>query len=176
MELSAQNAFQVWAGAGHAYQEASAVKKELHEAITDSPGTGPGRAGEGLLNWLEDTKVPRFARINVVTAASMSVPAVSSDMHEGNSAAEAVTRESVGTGAGLWLGAMAGGAVSGGEIGAALGTVVPGAGTAAGLVVGAVVGGAISWGASKGVEAAWAPVTGAAKSAVHSVENFLGFG
>lgn len=100
------------------------------------------------MNRLEDTKVPRFARINVVTAAAMSVPAVFSDMHEGNSAAEAVTRESVGTGAGLWFGALAGGAVSGGEIGAALGSVVSGTGTAAGLVVGAVVGGAISWGAS----------------------------
>jgi hypothetical protein len=36
MELSAQNAFRVWAGAGHAYREASAVKKELNDIFAEA--------------------------------------------------------------------------------------------------------------------------------------------
>ncbi|WP_232000799.1 TNT domain-containing protein [Mycobacterium kyorinense] len=36
MELSAQNAFRVWAGAGHAYQEAAAVKKELADLFNEA--------------------------------------------------------------------------------------------------------------------------------------------
>ncbi|MCV7261122.1 hypothetical protein [Mycobacterium shimoidei] len=36
MELSAQNAFRVWAGAGHAYEEAAAVKKELNDIFAEA--------------------------------------------------------------------------------------------------------------------------------------------
>jgi len=101
-----------------------------------------------------------------------AVPAVMSDIHDGNSVAEAVTREGVGLAAGLGLGALAADAAAGG----AIGSIVPGAGTAVGVVVGAVVGASAALGASKFVEVAWHPVADAVGSAVHGVESVFGFG
>jgi hypothetical protein len=149
--------------------------------INESPGTGPGKADPGLLKWLEDPKIggielKGFSRVGGVVAAATAVPAVMSDIHDGNSVAEAVTRESVGTGAGLWAGAVAGSFVTDAVAGAAIGSVVPGAGTAVGLVVGAGVGAVAAVGGSKFVEWAWDPVSDAVSSAAHSVESVFGFG
>lgn len=87
-----------------------------------------------------------FSRIGGVVAAASAIPAVMSDMHDGNSAAEAVTRETAGTAAGLWAGATVGGLAADAAAGAAIGSVIPGAGTAVGLVVGAGVGAVAAWG------------------------------
>lgn len=150
---------------------ADGVRQATTNLIAESPGTGPGKADPGLLRWLEDAKVggvelPGFTRIGGAVGAASAIPAVMSDIHDGNSVPEAVTREGVGVAAGLWAGA---------EVGAAIGSVVPGAGTAVGLVVGAAAGAAASYLASKGVEAAWHPVADAVGSAVHSVESVFGF-
>ncbi|OBB84023.1 hypothetical protein A5760_09530 [Mycobacterium colombiense] len=161
------------AGAGAvAGGTADGVRQATTNLIAESPGTGPGKADPGLLKWLEDPKVggveiKGFSRIGGVVAAASAVPAVMSDIHDGNSVPEAVTRDCVGVAAGLWAGA---------EIGAAVGSVVPGAGTAVGLVVGAGAGAVASYLASKGVEAAWHPVADAVGSAVHGVESVFGFG
>lgn len=151
---------------------ADGVRQATTKLIAESPGTGPGKADPGLLRWLEDptiggVELKGFSRIGGVVAAASAVPAVMSDVHDGNSVPEAVTRETVGVAAGLWVGA---------EAGAAIGSVVPGAGTAVGLVVGAGAGAVASYLASKGVEAAWHPVADAVGSAVHSVESVFGFG
>ncbi|OBI42001.1 hypothetical protein [Mycobacterium colombiense] len=161
------------AGAGTvAGGTADGVRQAATNLIAESPGTGPGKADPGLLKWLEDPKIggveiKGFSRVGGVVAAASAVPAVMSDIHDGNSVPEAVTREGVGVAAGLWAGA---------EIGAAVGSVVPGAGTAVGLVVGAGAGAVASYLASKGVEAAWHPVADAVGSAVHGVESVFGFG
>lgn len=160
---------------------ADGVRQTTLNLIDQSPGTGPGKADPGLLKWLEDPKIggveiKGFSRIGGVVAVASAVPAVLSDMHDGNPASEAVTRESVGVAAGLGFGSLAGGVVAGSELGAALGSVVPGAGTAVGLVAGAVVGAGASLVASKAVEAAWQPVSHAVGSALHSVESVFGFG
>ncbi|OBJ34398.1 hypothetical protein A5621_18995 [Mycobacterium colombiense] len=161
------------AGAGAvAGGTADGVRQAATNLIAESPGTGPGKADPGLLKWLEDPKIggveiTGFSRLGGVVAAASAVPAVMSDIHDGNSVPEAVTREGVGVAAGLWAGA---------EIGAAVGSVVPGAGTAVGLVVGAGAGAVASYLASKGVEAAWHPVADAVGSAVHGVESVFGFG
>lgn len=112
---------------------ADGVGKATLNAIKESPGTGPGKASQGLLNWLEDPTVGGaelngFSRLARVGGGAAAVPAVMSDIHDGNSVAEAVTREGVGLAAGLGSGAAAG---------ALIGSVVPGAGTAVGVVVGA---------------------------------------
>lgn len=161
------------AGAGAvAGGTADGVRQATTNLIAESPGTGPGRADPALLKWLEDPKIggvelTGFSRVGGVVAAASAIPAVMSDVHDGNSVPEAVTRETVGVAAGLWAGA---------EVGAAIGSVVPGAGTAVGLVVGAGAGAVTSYLASKGVEAAWQPVSDAVGSAVHGVESIFGFG
>lgn len=161
------------AGAGAvAGGTADGVRQATTNLIAESPGTGPGKADPGLLRWLEDPEIGGvelrgFSRIGGVVAGASAVPAVMSDIHDGNSVPQAVTRETVGVAAGLWAGA---------EVGAAVGSVVPGAGTAIGLVVGAGAGAAASYLASKGVEAAWQPVADAVGSAVHGVESVFGFG
>lgn len=166
------------AGAGAvAGGTAEGVRQTTLKLIAESPGTGPGKADPGLLKWLEDPKIAGvelkgFSRVGGVVAAASAVPAVLSDIHDGNSVPEAVTRESVGVAAGLGFGAIAADMAAG----AAAGSVVPGAGTAVGLVVGAVVGGGASLLASKGVEWAWKPVSSAVGSAVHGVESVFGFG
>lgn len=101
-----------------------------------------------------------------MVGAFSAVPAVLSDIHDHNSVAEAVTRETVGTGAGLYIGAAAGGFLGDMAAGAAIGSVVPGAGPAVGLVAGAAVAAGASLLASKGVEMAWDPVADAVGSAV----------
>jgi hypothetical protein len=151
---------------------ADGVRTATTKLIEESPGTGPGKAPPGLLNWLEDPTVggvelKGFSRVGGVVGAASAVPAVMSDIHDGNSVAEAVTREGVGVATGLWAGA---------ETGALIGSVVPGAGTAVGLVVGAGAGAVAAFVASKGVEAAWEPVADAVGSAVHGVESVFGFG
>ena len=166
------------AGAGAvAGGTADGVRQTTLKLIKDSPGTGPGKADPGLLKWLEDPKIggveiKGFSRVGGVVAAASAVPAVLSDIHDGNSVREAVTRESVGVAAGLGFGALAADMAAG----AAAGSVIPGAGTAVGLVVGAVVGGGASLLASKGIEWAWKPVSSAVGSAVHGVESVFGFG
>jgi uncharacterized protein YukE len=151
---------------------ADGVRTATTNLIEENPGTGPGKAPPGLLNWFEDPTVggvelKGFSRIGGVVGAASAVPAVMSDIHDGNSVAEAVTREGVGVATGLWAGA---------ETGALIGSVVPGAGTAVGLVVGAGAGAVAAFVASKGVEAAWQPVADAVGSAVHGVESVFGFG
>lgn len=160
---------------------ADGVRQATTNLIAESPGTGPGKADPGLLKWLEDPKVGGvelrgFSRIGGVVAAASAIPAVMSDMHDGNSTAEAVTRETAGTAAGLWAGATVGGLAADAAAGAAIGSVIPGAGTAVGLVVGAGVGAVAAWGGSKLVEVAWEPVADAVGSAVHGVESVFGFG
>jgi hypothetical protein len=156
---------------------ADGVRQTTLALISESPGTGPGAADPGLLKWLEDPKIggvelKGFSRVGGVVAAASAVPAVLSDIHDGNSVAEAVTRESIGTAVGLGFGAVAADAAAG----ALAGSVVPGAGTAIGLVVGAGVGAVAAIGASKGVEAIWDPVSDALSSAAHGVESVFGFG
>jgi hypothetical protein len=160
---------------------ADGVRGATTKLIAESPGTGPGKADPGLLKWFEDPKIggielKGFSRVGGVVAAASAVPAVMSDIHDGNSVPEAVTREGAGVTAGLAVGGWVGGAVAGSEFGAALGSVVPGAGTALGLVAGAAIGGIAGYAASKGVELAWQPVADAVGSAVHGVESVFGFG
>jgi len=151
---------------------ADGVGQATLNAIKESPGTGPGKASQGLLNWLEDPTVggaelKGFSRLGRVVGGAAAVPAVMSDVHDGNSVAEAVTREGAGVAAGLWAGA---------ETGGLIGSVVPGAGTAMGVLVGGGVGAIFALGASKGVEQLWHPVADAVGSAVHGVESVFGFG
>jgi hypothetical protein len=160
---------------------ADGVRQTTLKLINESPGTGPGKADPGLLKWLEDPKIggvelKGFSRLGGVVAAASAVPAVMSDIHDGNSVAEAVTREAAGAGAGLWAGAVAGGFMADVVAGAAIGSVVPGAGTVVGLAAGAVVGAGAALGASKFVELAWDPVSNAVGSAARSVESVFGFG
>ncbi|MBB5161891.1 hypothetical protein [Mycobacterium sp. AZCC_0083] len=155
---------------------ADGVRQATINLINESPGTGPGKADPALLKWLEDPKIggvdlTGFSRIGGVVSAVSAVPAVMSDVHDGNSVPEAVTRESVGTAFGLGLGAFAGDAAAG----AVAGSVIPGAGTAVGLAVGAVVGAGAALGASKGIEMIWDPVTDALSSAADSADSLLGF-
>lgn len=170
------------AGAGAvAGGTADGVRQATLKLINESPGTGPGKADPGLLKWLEDPKIggveiKGFSRIGVTVGAAGAIPAVMSDIHDGNSVPEAVTRETAGTAAGLWAGAAVGGIAADAVAGAAIGSVVPGAGTAVGLVAGAVVGAGAAFVASKGVEAVWHPVADAVGSAVHGVESVFGFG
>lgn len=160
---------------------ADGVRQATTNLIAQSPGTGPGKADPGFLKWLEDPKVggvdlKGFSRIGGVVAAASAVPAVMSDIHDGNSVPEALTRETVGSAAGLYAGAAVGGLAADAVAGAAIGSVIPGAGTAVGLVVGAGVGAVAAWGGSKLVQEAWQPVSDAVGSAIHGVESVFGFG
>ncbi|WP_201407065.1 putative alpha/beta hydrolase [Mycobacterium paraintracellulare] len=151
---------------------ADGVRGATTRLIAESPGTGPGKADPGLLRWFEDPKIggielKGFSRVGGVVAAASAVPAVMSDIHDGNSVPEAVTREGAGVAAGLWAGAQAG---------ALAGSIVPGAGTAVGLVVGAGAGAVAAFMASKAVEVSWEPVSDAVGSVVHGVESVFGFG
>jgi uncharacterized protein YukE len=151
---------------------AEGVRQTTLKLISESPGTGPGKADPGLLKWFEDPKIggvelKGFSRVGGVVGAASAVPAVMSDIHDGNSVAEAVTREGAGVAAGLWAGA---------ETGALIGSIVPGAGTMVGVAAGAIIGAGASLLASKGVEAAWHPVADAVGSAVRGVESVFGFG
>ncbi|MDM4138541.1 MULTISPECIES: hypothetical protein [Mycobacterium] len=151
---------------------ADGVRQATTNLIAESPGTGPGKTDPALLRWLEDTKIggveiPGFSRIGGVVGAAGAIPAVMSDIKDGNSVPEAITRETAGIAAGMYAGA---------EFGALIGSAVPGAGTAVGLVAGAVVGAGAAFVASKGVEALWQPVSDAVGSAVRGVESVFGFG
>jgi hypothetical protein len=151
---------------------ADGVRQTVLDVVAKGPITGPDAPDPGLLKWFEDPKVggvelKGFSRVARVTGAASAVPAVMSDIHDGNSVAEAVTREGVGVAAGLWAGAATG---------AGIGSVFPGAGTAGGVVVGAGVGALAAMGASKSVEAMWHPVTAAVGSAAHNVKSLFGFG
>lgn|GEM_PF-5607654 len=160
---------------------ADGVRQTTLELLEDAPKTGPGAPDEGLLNWLKDPKVggvevTGLSRLGRVVGAAGAVPAVMSDIGDGNSVAEAVTRETVGTSAGLWAGGVAGAFAADLAAGAAIGSVVPGAGTAVGLVVGAGVGAFVALGGSKLVEAAWEPAANAVGNVTHSVAKVFGFG
>jgi hypothetical protein len=160
---------------------AEGVRQATINLINESPGTGPGKADPGLLKWLEDPKIggvdlTGFSRVGGLVAAVSSVPAVMSDVHDGNSVAEAVTREAGGAAVGLYAGGVLGGLAADAAAGAAIGSVVPGAGTAIGLVVGAGAGATASFLVSKGIDLSWEPVTDAVSSATHSVESVFGFG
>lgn len=151
---------------------ADGVRQTVLDVVAKGPTTGPGAPDPGLLKWFEDPKVggvelKGFSRVARVTGAASAVPAVMSDIHDGNSVAEAVTREGVGVAAGLWAGAQAGGLA---------GSIVPGAGTAVGVVVGAVAGAGAAMLASQGVEAAWGPVTDAVGSVARGAKSLFGFG
>jgi hypothetical protein len=102
-----------------------------------------------------------------VVGAASAVPAVMSNIHDGNSVAEAVTREGAGVAAGLWAGT---------EAGAFAGSIVPGAGTAIGLAAGAVIGAGAAVLASKEVDVVWQPAADAVGSVVRGVESVFGFG
>lgn len=151
---------------------ADGVRQTVLDVVAKGPGTGPGAADPGLLKWFEDPKIGGvelrgFSRVARVTGVAAAVPAVMSDIHDGNTVAEAVTREGVGVAAGLWAGAQAGGL---------LGSVVPGAGTLAGVVVGATVGAGAAFGASKLVEAGWDPVADAMGGVARGARSLFGFG
>jgi uncharacterized protein YukE len=153
---------------------ADGVRQTVLQAIKDSPGTGVGKAPQGLLDWFEDPAIkgfelPGFSRVAGVVGVASAVPAVMSDVGEGNSVAEAVTREGAGVVAGMWAGAEAGGVI--GSF-----VPIPGVGTAVGVAAGAVIGAGASWVASNGVKLAWQPVSNAIGSAVHGVESIFGFG
>jgi uncharacterized protein YukE len=151
---------------------ADGVREATTRLIEESPGTGVGKAPPGLLRWLEyptvaGAELKGFSPIGGVVGAASAVPAVMSNIHDGNSVAEAVTREGAGVAAGLWAGA---------EAGAAIGSAFPGAGTAIGLVVGASAGAIASVLASKGVDVVWQPAADAVGSVVRGVESVFGFG
>lgn len=151
---------------------ADGVRQTVLDVVAKGPTTGPGAPDPGLLKWFEDPKVGGvelrgFSRVARVTGVAAAVPAVMSDIHDGNSVAEAVTREGAGVAAGLWAGAQAGGLA---------GSIVPGAGTAVGVVVGAVAGAGAAMLASKGVEAAWDPVTDAVGRVAAGAKSLFGFG
>ncbi|MCV7179927.1 hypothetical protein [Mycolicibacterium sphagni] len=160
---------------------ADGVRQAALNLINESPGTGPGKADPGLLKWLEDMKIGGvelrgISRVGGVVGAVTAVPAVMSDIHDGNSVPEAVTREAAGTGAALVAGGFFGGLAADAAAGAAVGSVIPGAGTAVGLVVGAGAGAVAALLASKGVESIWDPVSEGISSTVHSVETAFGVG
>ncbi|WP_236147267.1 hypothetical protein [Mycolicibacterium sp. CH28] len=160
---------------------ADGVRQAALSLINESPGTGPGKADPGLLKWLEDMKIGGVelrgvSRVGGVVGAASAIPAVMSDIHDGNSVPEAVTREAAGTGAALVAGGFFGGLAADAAAGAAIGSVIPGAGTAVGLVVGAGAGAVAALLASKGVEAIWDPVSEGISSTVHSVEAAFGVG
>ncbi|BBZ75760.1 hypothetical protein MANY_10970 [Mycolicibacterium anyangense] len=139
---------------------ADGVRQAALNLINESPGTGPGKADPGLLKWLEDLKVGGvelrgISRVGGAVGAVSAIPAVMSDIHDGNSVPEAVTREAAGTGAALVAGGFFGAVATDAAAGAAIGSVIPGAGTAIGLVVGAVAGAAAAIGVSKLVEDLW---------------------
>jgi hypothetical protein len=155
------------AGASH-----EAVRQAALDAIAKSPTTGPGAPSPGLSKLLQDPKIggvelKGFSRLGRGVGVAGAVPAVMADIQDGNSVAEAITREGAGLAAGLWSGAATGGLV---------GSVVPGAGTAVGVVVGAAAGGFAALGASKVVEAAWHPAADAVGSAARGVKSLFGFG
>lgn len=151
---------------------ADGVRQAALNVIAKGPTTGPGAPDPGLLKWFKDPTVggvelKGFSRVARVVGVASAVPAVMSDVQDGNSVAEAVTREGVGVAAGLWAGAQLGGLA---------GSVVPGAGTATGMVVGAVVGAGTAMLASKSVEAVWHPVTDAVGSVARDAKSLFGFG
>lgn len=130
-----------------------AVRGTVLNTIAANPGTGPGVADPGLLRWLED--MHGVSRAGGVVAGVTAIPAVFADIHDGNSVAEAVTREAAGTGAGLWAGGIVGGIVADAAAGGAIGSIVPGAGTIVGVVAGAVVGAGAAFGVSKAIDWLW---------------------
>ncbi|WP_445170158.1 hypothetical protein ACTXG7_13045 [Mycolicibacterium sp. Dal123E01] len=139
---------------------ADGVRQAALNLINESPGTGPGQADPGLLKWLEDMKIGGvelrgISRVGGVVGAATAIPAVMSDIHDGNSVPEAVTREAAGTGAALLAGGFVGSLATDAVAGAAIGSIIPGAGTAVGLVVGAVVGAGAALFTSKLVEDLW---------------------
>jgi hypothetical protein len=147
---------------------ADGVREATTRLIGESPGTGVGKAPPGLLTWLEyptvaGRELTGFSPIGGVVGAASALPAVMSNIHDGNSATEAVTREGAGVAAGLWAGA-------------GIGSVIPGAGTAIGLAAGAIVGAGAAWVGSKFVEVAWQPAADAVGSVVRGVESVFGFG
>lgn len=153
---------------------ADGVRQTVLNTVAKGPATGPGAPDPGLLKWFKDPEIggvelKGFSRVARVTGAAAAVPAVMSDIQDGNSVAEAVTREGAGVAAGLWAGAQAG-ALAGSFI------PVPGVGTAVGVVVGAGVGGLAALGTSKVVEITWEPVTDALGSVAHGAKSLFGFG
>lgn len=151
---------------------AEGVRQTVLDTVAKGPAKGPGAPDPGLLKWFEDPKIGGvelrgFSRVARVTGVAAAVPAVMSDVQDGNSVTEAVVRESAGVAAGLWAGAQAG---------ALAGSIVPGAGTAVGVVVGATVGAGTAYLASKGVESVWDPVTDAVGSVAQGAKSLFGFG
>ncbi|MGV0734668.1 hypothetical protein [Mycolicibacter sinensis] len=151
---------------------ADGVRQTVLDVVAKGPTTGPGAPDPGLLKWFKDPEIGGvelrgFSRVARVTGAASAVPAVMSDIQDGNSVAEAVTREGAGVAAGLWVGAQAGGLA---------GSIVPGAGTAVGVVVGAIAGAGAAMLASNGVEMAWGPVTDSVGSVARGAKSLFGFG
>lgn len=151
---------------------ADGVRQTVVDVVAKGPKTGPGAPDPGLLKWFEDPTVggvelKGFSRVARVAGVASAVPAVMSDIQDGNSVAQAVTREGAGVAAGLWAGAATG---------AGIGSVFPGAGTAVGVVVGAAVGAGAAMGASRVVEAAWDPVTDAVGSVARGAKSLFGIG
>jgi len=151
---------------------ADGVRQTVLDVVAKGPTTGPGAPDPGLLKWFKDPEIGGaelrgFSRVARVTGAASAVPAVMSDIQDGNSVAEAVTREGAGVAAGLWVGAQAGGLA---------GSIVPGAGTAVGVVVGAIAGAGAAMLASNGVEMAWGPVTDSVGSVARGAKSLFSFG
>lgn len=122
-------------------------------------GENPTGVDKRILPWIEDIgRIKGVSRVGGAVGAITAIPAVMSDVKEGNSWTKAIVRESGGTGAAIATSAgvaegagVLAAAVEGTEMGAAVGSVIPGAGT----VVGAVVGAGVAVGVSKIIDWAW---------------------
>ncbi|GAA2053297.1 hypothetical protein [Williamsia deligens] len=111
-----------------------------------------------LKPWLKEISFLKTSRLGIAGNVAMMIPSIMKDMGDGDSAAKAITRETVGTAAGV--GAAAGASLAAGAAaGAVAGSFVPGAGTAvgaaAGFIAAAVAGGQVSDWASGLVADLW---------------------
>ncbi|MGC4962953.1 hypothetical protein [Gordonia sp. DT101] len=117
-----------------------------------------------ILPWLEDIgRMKGISKIGGVVGVLTAVPSVFADHAEGNSWSEAITRETASTAVGVGTGTVAAAGASaamasiiaGTEVGATIGSVVPGAGTIVGAIAGAAIGGTAAFFTSKGIDALW---------------------
>ncbi|MGC5255901.1 hypothetical protein ACPXCG_06075 [Gordonia sp. DT218] len=129
-----------------------------------SIGENPTGVNAKILPWLEDIgRMKGISKIGGVVGVLTAVPSVFADHDEGNSWSEAITRETASTAVGVGTGTVAAAGASaamasiiaGTEVGATIGSVVPGAGTIVGAIAGAAIGGTAAFFTSKGIDALW---------------------
>lgn len=157
---------------------ADGVGQATRNMLAQGPKIGPAAPSPSLTKFLENPKIggvelKGFSRLGRVAGAAGAVPSVFADHADGNSWSEAVFREGVGAGVGIWAGTAAGAGT-----GAWVGTLipVPGVGTAAGVVVGAGIGAIAAAGGSKLAGATWEWGANAVGSAIHGVKSVFGSG